>query len=154
VEELSLQSETVYYTSKKDPRDNLRKHGATGEERKFLVQGGRPGHWHGERVEINAMTSVELVTWLEDKLKALGTTRIIPPDETLEGAYKRAYRLAVLQAAIDKADEKFDDTTITLPEGLVKTIEGRMNGDGKSWDSIIFDVATETYRGRNGNAVD
>lgn len=54
VRQLDLQKEAVAYPSSKDPRVNLRESGASEEECCFLVNSGRPGHWTGERVELNA----------------------------------------------------------------------------------------------------
>ena len=69
---------------------SLLKNGATPEEIEFLRgQRGYSGY-HGRRVELNAFTSRELVDWIEAKLREHGITKLIPDDETLEIAYRRA----------------------------------------------------------------
>lgn len=59
----------------------LRQQGATEEEIEFL---------QSERVELNAFAGDELVKWLEGKLDEHGVQKVIPDDETLERAYRRA----------------------------------------------------------------
>src|SRR5262249_38609794 len=81
VGEWELQSEPVEYRSKKDPRENLRRCGATEEECAFLVQKGGPGAWVGERVELNALTSPQWVEMVERKLTAAGVKKVIPETE-------------------------------------------------------------------------
>src|SRR5262249_5445877 len=70
VEAWGLQSEEVVY-GKSDPTDNLRKNGATEAEIAFLVdyQRSRYGHYVGRRVELNAFTSSDLITWIEGQLR-------------------------------------------------------------------------------------
>ncbi len=147
VEELGLQSEPVYYRSKKDPRYNLIENGANVEECDYLVQGGRPGRWYGERVEINAMTSDELVTWLENKLEANGVERVVPDSDTLEKAYRRAWCLAAVQRAIRDTEKRLDKTDGAQAkngnlETLVKT---RLKGSALSWDEAIYHIAVKDY---------
>jgi hypothetical protein len=54
----------------------------------------RPGHyyWIGERVELNAMTSDQLIAWLERKLAEIGVQKVIPDRDALANAYRRAVR--------------------------------------------------------------
>ena len=62
-----LQAEPVTYRQRKNPGHYLRACGATPEEIDMLVHSGRFGGWYGQRVEINAMTSEQLIEWLEAK---------------------------------------------------------------------------------------
>ncbi|NJN76719.1 MAG: DUF2399 domain-containing protein [Synechococcaceae cyanobacterium RL_1_2] len=71
-----LQSEPVIYSGKKDPRENLRKSGATDEEIDFLIKGqDHDGEWYGDRVEINALSSGDLIELIESKLEAMGLVK-------------------------------------------------------------------------------
>ena len=91
-----LPTETVSYgigsTTRQpiDPGPNLRKNGATPEEIEFLRGQRDYGGYHGQRVELNAFTSRQLVDWIEAKLQQHGITKVIPDAETLEVAYRRA----------------------------------------------------------------
>ena len=61
-------------------RANLRKNGATREEIEFLL--------HGRRVELNAMTSRQLVAFVERKLTDNGIAKIVPKQAELADAYR------------------------------------------------------------------
>ena len=73
-----------------DPGPNLRKNGATPEEVDFIR--GRHGYsgYQGQRVELNAFTSRQLVDWIETKLQQHGIAKVIPDVDTLGVAYRRA----------------------------------------------------------------
>src|SRR5262249_13189924 len=85
---LGLESEPVEYDSKGDPRDRLGECGATQAEADFLGRdgGGWQRGWSGERVELNAMPSEQLVSWLEDKLRGAGVQKMVPDVDALEAA--------------------------------------------------------------------
>lgn len=85
VEKWQLQSEAVQYNS--DPTCNLVENGATAEEIKFLYECscGR-----GRRVELNAFTSDHFVEWLDSKFAEHGVKKVVPDEEILEQAYRRA----------------------------------------------------------------
>lgn len=67
VQPMGFESEPVEYPDKKDPRINLRNSGASEAECDFLVRHKTEGGWIGERVELNAMTSKQFLTWLVGK---------------------------------------------------------------------------------------
>src|SRR5207247_2226324 len=102
--EMGLASEPVTYASKVDPKIALHDCGATAAECDFLVTGGRPKAWTGERIELNAMDSVQFVAYLEAKLTAVGAgEKVVPADDALQAAFRRAWRIAKVQEAIDDA---------------------------------------------------
>ena len=78
------------YSQRKDPREYLEECGATTEEQEFLVERELRQGWIGRRVEINAMTSDQLISWLEKKLKERGVKKVVPKNDTLISAYHRA----------------------------------------------------------------
>jgi hypothetical protein len=92
VEENSLESETVSY-GRSDPTYNLRENGATEAEIQFLCRGRNYSGYYGARVELNAFTSDRLVHWIEAKLQQHGIQKVVPDDETLQAAYRRAMAL-------------------------------------------------------------
>ncbi len=102
VHAMSLESEPVVYEAKKDPRLNLRESGATKEERDFLVRGQSGGQWTGERVELNAMPTSQFIEWLEGKLQSQGVAKVLPSDDVLKIAWKRAKFTAAVQRAINE----------------------------------------------------
>jgi hypothetical protein len=54
----------------------------TADERDFLSS--------NQRVELNAFASDDFITWIEGKLKEHGIAKVVPDDETLATAYRRA----------------------------------------------------------------
>jgi hypothetical protein len=111
----NLQSEPVAY--KGGPRDNFEQNGATAEEISFLCGSygcfGSKLRWRGNRVELNAFTAEGLVLWIEGKLKKHGIGKMVPDDDTLAAAYRRAAHIIlveeqlpeIIQAAGQKAAE-------------------------------------------------
>ncbi len=136
-----LQSESVFYNSKVDPRQKLREYDASLEECNFLVQAGRPRNWRGERVELNAMPSGRFISWLEKKLEFYGCTKLIPDEETLKMAYQRSLKLAALQNAIDTTIESFGELP-AVPEDLQgKITEWLKVHPSSSWDDAVYHLA-------------
>jgi hypothetical protein len=87
-----LPTEAVRYGH--DPAPNLRRNGATPAEIEFLSRHRTYGGYRGERVELNAFTSRQLVNWIEAKLQEHGIAKVVPDDKTLEVAYRRAVAAA------------------------------------------------------------
>lgn len=143
VQDMGLQSERVEYRCDVSPRDNLVDCGATEEEAAYLVLGKSGGAWVGDRVELNAMTSAQFIEWLERKMEEHGVKKLVPDMETLTVAYRRAYRRAIVQQAIDDALEEAEDADTTIPDGLAKLIEKRIEGTAKSWDTAVFELLQE-----------
>lgn len=141
VQEMNLQSEPVEYSSNVHPSQNLRESGATYEECKFLVNKGYPGQWLGERVELNAMTSEQLIAWLERKLQAAGVEKFIPDAMVLAAAYQRAKQLAAIQKSINESIANLQKGDISIPPDLPELVSNQLQGKAKSWDDAIFDLA-------------
>jgi DNA topoisomerase VI subunit B len=141
--ELGLEglSEPVEYTSNKDPRENLAESRATDAEQRFLVSGGRPGAWTGRRVELNAMTSDQLVAWLERKLDQHGVTKVVPDRGVLDEAYRHAVRLARLSARMQSLVDEIRDETIDVPADLAARVTSTIEGTPVAWDAAIREIA-------------
>lgn len=142
VQEMRLQSEPVSYSSNVDPRENLRENGATKKECDFLVQ-NHYGGWTGKRVELNAMTSPQLIEFLEKKLIAAGVKKVVPDDEALASAYRRAVKLQKLEEAIADAREEIDAMEISVPKRLAAKIIKAIKGKGTPWDVAVWDMAAK-----------
>lgn len=112
-----------------DPAKNLRENGATEDEIKFLLT---------RRVELNAFTSDQFVTWIEGKLKAHGVEKVVPDDETLQDAYERIHRMAEVQKVIDQAIDEMDDSDLEAPDDLADRIrEIQNNHPTLTWDEAL-----------------
>jgi hypothetical protein len=158
VQEMQLQSEEVEYDSGKDPRENLRDCGATEEECAFLVRGTRMKHkkaqpnnayvkretavWYGERVELNAMPSRQLLDWLEAKLIAHGVQKVVPDPETLAKSYRQVALKARIERAVEEAIQHVakDPEHITPPEDLAEQVREMITDSAQSWDNALWGI--------------
>jgi len=129
-----LEREEVYVSSPSKTADTLRRHGATKQEIGILVG--------GERVELNALASDQLVTLIERKLAKHGVRKVIPDDDTLADAYQRMRKQAVIQDKIDELIEELDEAEFAVPANLRQRIEKAIRADpARSWDAVVCEIA-------------
>lgn len=136
---LSLESEAAPRKGSSKPQ-TLRRHQATEEEIEFLLD--------GRRVELNAMTSPQMVQWLESKLKTHNVQKVVPADDVLECAYRQlaaqeelARRISRISRQIEKKYE-----TVHVPSGLATQIHQALDqAPARSWDKVLKQV----IRGEN-----
>jgi hypothetical protein len=125
-----LEREEVYVSSPSKIADTLRRHGATKQEIDMLAG--------GERVELNALASNELVTLIEHKLAKHGIRKVIPDDDTLADAYRRMHKQAIIQDKIDDLIEELDEFEVEVPANLRQRIEKAIKADpSQSWDAAL-----------------
>jgi DNA topoisomerase VI subunit B len=139
-------AEPVYYrNAKKDPREKLRAAGATEEECRFLVhERAHGGGWSGQRVELNAFTSPRFIEFLEHKFAMFGVAKIVPAQESLESAFRRAWSLAQIQEAMDVAAAQAVEGEIpAMPENLAAKIAGVIKDTNKSWDQALAKIVRQ-----------
>jgi hypothetical protein len=82
-----------------------------------------------QRVELNAMTSRQLVDFVEDKLKQHGISKVIPDARTLAETYKMFAASDRLFKAFDELREKLEDEeqeTVKVPDDLKAKIENKL----------------------------
>jgi hypothetical protein len=75
-------------------RENLRLNGATREEAEFVLT---------RRVELNALTSDQLVAFIEGKLKKHAIKKLVPPADLLGDAYRLFVNNKRLERIVEKA---------------------------------------------------
>jgi hypothetical protein len=132
-----LEREDVYVSSPEKTAATLRRHGATEEEIEILVN-------EGERVELNALASDELVALIERKLDENGIAKVVPDDETLAEAYRRMHRQAVVQAKIDELVEELDEDEVEIPADLHDRVAAHLRDHAEtSWDDAVAEIADE-----------
>ena len=94
VQAYGLADEDCSFNLDKDfPSDSI----CTEEEKEYLRA--------GRRVELNAFTAPQFIEWIETKLAERGLGGLIPDDEVLEDAYRRALAIAEINAGMEKARE-------------------------------------------------
>jgi hypothetical protein len=148
VEEMKLQSEPVFYQQKKDPGEVLRNYdNVTQEEIEFLVgECVNWKRWSGKRVELNAMTSGQLIEWLKRKFKEHGVGKVVPQRPTLKIAWTRAQMVAKVNAAVDDIMGEMGrkGSTKRAPRDLEKRVRQLLARDPKlSWDEALIQIADQ-----------
>jgi Protein of unknown function C-terminus (DUF2399) len=139
-ERMGLESEPVTYDSAVDPRVKLRECGATEAECNFLVTGGQPYAWVGERIELNAMDSIQFIQFVESKLTEMGADqKVIPNQVELEAAWRRGWRRAIAQEAIDNVSVQ----EIVVPHDIGERVRAGLTGSDKAWDDVLWDLVQE-----------
>jgi hypothetical protein len=138
VERQNLEAEGVHIKDTGKVRTNLRLNGATPAEVDFLCG--------GERVELNAFTSQGLIAWIEDKLKQIGVKKVIPAQELLSAAYRRAFVQQAVRDAIPKvtrrAKRRLHETGI--PADLRARVESHIAANPATpWDVAVAALAEQ-----------
>jgi DNA topoisomerase VI subunit B len=129
-------AETVFDDSSREKRAaNLRKNGATEEEIKFLLD---------RRVELNALTSDQLVAFIERKLTQHGVRKVVPDADMLAKAYRANIRTAKMQEIIDcVVREHEDDPNLSVPpDDLAQQVEDLLRKNPTwRWDEAVEAIA-------------
>src|SRR5262249_44830857 len=128
VRALNLQDEDVFDKGSPSVRAaNLRDNGATEQEIEFLLD---------QRVELNAMTSDQLVAWIEGKFAQYGVRKIIPDEDILARAYRAKIRDREITKAIAKIVEQEFRTEI--PDQLTEMVAAFLREHPTaSWDDAV-----------------
>ncbi len=115
---------------------------------KFLVKGDYSAGFKGRRVEINAMTSEQLIDWLEMKFKEHGIMKYIPDQEALKTSYRRARYLKSVQDRIDEIELEHDH--LPVPDNMEMLVEKMLQDNPVlSWDEAIWEL--QERQNRSGN---
>ena len=143
-----LEPEPVIYKQREDPRIYLRSCGATPEECDFLVA-GRYNHWSGQRVEINMLTTEKLIAFLERKFAQSGVKKVVPDEETLRSAFRRAVFYLDLEKKAEEIQDKQGE--LMVPDGLREKILDSLDADpAQSWDEAVWQLVEDTVESNIG----
>jgi hypothetical protein len=138
VEEMGLESEPVDVSGNWWKREGtLRRHGATSEEIAFLEE---------SRVELNAMTSRQLLDFVEEKLDEHGVEKLIPEDRLLEQHARRLIEQRLAGAAIAplKSEIIKQAAATQLPTDLRQRLADTLAEEPQlPWDAALADVLDE-----------
>ena len=125
-----LEYRSTRYHQGRDPQWNLRENGAAKEEIEFLLH---------ERVELNAFTSEDFVTWLEEKLDDQGVEKVIPDDALLNKVYRRIKSLELWQKIFEE-HRKDGEARIKKPK-VPKNLRKRVVQHLDKYDDVPWDIA-------------
>jgi hypothetical protein len=132
VEAYDLEFETVKFSGGFAP-DSI----ATPAEQAFLRS--------NRRVELNAFTSPQFIEWLERKLREQGLgQRLIPDDEVLVAAFRRALAVGHMNEAIARATAEAEQLAEegAIPKNLRRLIQKEMKkSPDDAWDKVVYNLA-------------
>jgi hypothetical protein len=125
--------------------ENLRENGANADEIAFMF-----ADWSGtrslRRVELNALTSPQMIEFIERKLKANHIEKIVPSEESLAEAYRLFTRNAKVQEVVDEAIQEIDDDEdeTEVPADLEKRVRDYLvKHPTVRWDQAVQKIAEE-----------
>lgn len=114
-------------------RANLRKNGATPQEIDFLLH---------QRVELNAMTARQLVTFVEGNLKKHGVKKLIPKADLLRDAYQLFINNKRVEKIVEKAIKGIENEHIAAPANLSIRVAAYLRQHPElRWDQAVAAIA-------------
>jgi hypothetical protein len=123
-------------TNGADLRSQLVGNGATAAEIEILLH---------ERVELNALTSDQLIAMIERKLKEYGLEKVVPDKKLLGKTYQAFHQGQQLRQAFEKAKSKFKATKIAVPGDLERRVRAILRKhDDLRWDDAVQIVLDRT----------
>ena len=138
VEALGLESEPVVIEGDWEKRAaTLRRHGATADEIDFLAE---------RRVELNAMTSRQLVDFIEAKFAEHGVEKLIPDDAAIAQHARRVIEQQLAEKAIAEIADKIaaEAKAAELPTDLRQRVEAYLAKHPRlSWDAAVAQIIAE-----------
>jgi hypothetical protein len=138
VERLGLESETVEVPNREAKRDTLRRHGATEAEIEFLLPLDEDEACR--RVELNAMTSRQLVDFVEAALEAGGCEKVVPEAVVLTAHARHRLETKLSDALLAEHAETIASqaAAVELPADLAARIEELLKAEPSlSWDQAL-----------------
>jgi hypothetical protein len=150
-EKLGLEGEPV--VRKGDLRDLVIERGATEDERKYLIEkvvsetkkDNKVSHTTiGKRVELNALTSAQLMELITAKLEEHEVCKVIPDGDLLAQAYRRAVALQFMNGKLEELHQealKISEAA-RIPEDLAGQVANKLTDEPKkSWDQVVAELA-------------
>jgi DNA topoisomerase VI subunit B len=150
VHRLGLDSE-VFPLGKVSPeaaRDQLRRRGATETEIAFLIDGQgvhdlRPGEaGRPHRVELNSMSSGQVVALIEDGFRAHGVTKITPDDATLRRTFAGFARAKIARPVVERYLARLERREVAEPTDLKEQVRTYLaEHPDQPWDAAVRMIA-------------
>jgi hypothetical protein len=115
---------------KGNTRFNLKRNGATDDEIEFLLD---------QRVELNALSSGQLIGLIERRLAEHRVTKIVPTSDRLADTYRQLMKSAAVETAMAEFVKDFESgDDISIPEDLEQRVRKYLKDNpDKRWDSAV-----------------
>ena len=99
-----------------------------------------------ERVELNALTSDQLIAMIERKLKVHGIKKVVPDDDLLREAYQTFHASKQLREIYEEVADEFEPTKIKVPADLKNRVRAILaKHPDLRWDEAIQIVIDKTH---------
>jgi hypothetical protein len=138
VTRLGLQSESAFDKGNdRNRRENLLQNGATAAEAEYLLT---------QRIELNAMTSSQLVVFIEHKLKQHGVWKVVPEKETLDEAFAQFVRNSEIEKIVKRELKKLNGNANAKPPADLSTqvCQYLQEHPQARWDEAVNQIAVTT----------
>jgi hypothetical protein len=103
----------------------------------------------GRRIELNEFSSPQFIEWLESKLTENGLAeRLVPADDVLARAWKRALAVARVNRAVARARKRAVAAAeaAEVPAELREKLREAMRGKPAAWDRTLYDLAVRAVK--------
>ena len=143
VEVMGLESETVEVKNRDKRRRTLEEHSATDEEIEFLV----PDVGDCRRVELNAMTSRQLVDFVEQSLEENGVEKVVPEPGVLVAHARRLIEAELTREVLAKLAGYLASfaARVALPPDLEEQVRRLFEQQPElSWDQALAEIVAGT----------
>jgi hypothetical protein len=134
VQTMGLEAEPVTIKDFESRVGTLRAHGATDEEIGFLK---------GERVELNAMTSRQMVDFIETKLAEHGVAKVVPDACTIEAHARRLIERRLASEALAEIRDQIarQAAATALPKGIEVQLRRYLTRHPSlAWDDALAQI--------------
>ena len=85
---------------------------------------------------------------IRDRLQAAGVTKLIPEDDVLASAYRRAQFLQALEEQAEKLRADLTEQTWTAPDDLAARVNAHLAEHPEmSWDDAVWALVAEESEG-------
>jgi hypothetical protein len=138
VEAMGLEAEAVKVDNAAARRETLELHGATEAEIEFLAEPDDDGMCR--RVELNAMTSRQLVNLVEAKLEEYNVKKVVPESGALTQLARRLVEQTLTRAVLQRlaGDIARHAAEAELPENLEEAVRQLLVQRSElSWDRAL-----------------
>jgi hypothetical protein len=132
---LGLGAEVVEVKNREKRRETLERHGATDDEIEFLA----PNHGDCQRVELNAMTSRQLVDFVEQQLDTHRVAKVVPEKQVLQQHARHLLEIKYTDELIAKhAKDIARRAKAALPRALADKVTALLRVEPElSWDQAL-----------------
>jgi hypothetical protein len=136
IEDLEQEPAAASRTDEQTLRNQLAENGATDAEIDILIDG---------RVELNAMTSDDLIEMIERKLGDYGLQKVIPDDDLLAQSFQAFHHSQQLRKLFEKAKDEYEEADIDIPDDLREQVSTILDEhDDLRWDDAVQIVLDDT----------